>query len=105
MESSPEIFYGNFENPSKAIVQTPSTNPISSIVYTILRGGLGSDIMCVQVNQQFACSHIGFLNIRLCQRVFAGCKGPSDKHEVVYIMEKCPDCIRRDTLPEPWTAK
>ncbi|KAJ9423126.1 hypothetical protein QL093DRAFT_2261768 [Fusarium oxysporum] len=61
--------------------------------------------MCMQVDRQFACGHIGFLNIRWCQRVFNGCKGPSHIHDIVYDEEICPDCLRKETLPKPWTPK
>ncbi|KAH7275858.1 hypothetical protein B0J15DRAFT_27238 [Fusarium solani] len=63
------------------------------------------DSMCVQVDRQFACGHIGFFNIRWCPRALNGCKGPSHKHDIIYVMESCPDCVRKENLPKPWVAR
>lgn len=57
--------------------------------------------MCIQVDRQWVCGHTGYFQIKWCVLALNGCKGPGAKHEVMYIADKCDDCIRRESLPPP----
>ncbi|KAK0385223.1 hypothetical protein NLU13_7700 [Sarocladium strictum] len=61
--------------------------------------------MCTQVDKQWACGHTGFFMIKFCDNLFKGCKGTSATHEIVTDKDRCGDCHRRDSLPEPLESK
>jgi len=60
--------------------------------------------MCVQVDTQWSCGHVGFYKVKFCDKLFKECKGTSVNHEVIHRKEVCSDCKRRETLPD-WSAK
>lgn len=61
--------------------------------------------MCTQIDKQWACGHIGYYKIRFCEKLFKGCKGTSHEHEIIYEADKCGDCERRESLPNPLESK
>lgn len=61
--------------------------------------------MCVQVDKQWSCGHVGYFQIRWCEKLFKGCKGTSAAHDIIYQLEECSDCIRLKGLPKPFTSK
>lgn len=61
--------------------------------------------MCTQVDKQWVCGHVGYYKIKWCSRLFKGCKGTPAQHEIVKDREKCGDCKRRETLPNPLVSK
>lgn len=61
--------------------------------------------MCTQVDKQWICGHIGYYQIRWCDKALNGCKGTSAAHDIIQVAEKCDDCIRKDTLPPPLDMK
>lgn len=61
--------------------------------------------MCVQVDKQWSCGHIGYFQIRWCEKLFNGCKGTSAAHDIIYEPQECSDCLRRKTLPKPFVSK
>ncbi|KAF3072067.1 hypothetical protein CFAM422_005637 [Trichoderma lentiforme] len=61
--------------------------------------------MCVQVDKQWSCGHVGYFQIRWCEKLFNGCKGTSAAHDIIYEPQECSDCLRRKTLPKPFTSK
>ncbi|PHH86050.1 hypothetical protein CDD83_10825 [Cordyceps sp. RAO-2017] len=65
----------------------------------------GNGSMCTQVDKRWACGHVGYFQIKWCERIFKGCKGTSAQHEIIDEPEECGDCKRRYTLPKPFTAK
>ncbi|KOS23019.1 hypothetical protein ESCO_003805 [Escovopsis weberi] len=61
--------------------------------------------MCMQVDKQWACGHVGFSHILWCEQLFKSCKGTSAKHHILFEPGECDDCQRRRNLPKPWKAK
>ncbi|KFH41193.1 hypothetical protein ACRE_080990 [Hapsidospora chrysogenum ATCC 11550] len=61
--------------------------------------------MCTQVDKRWACGHVGYFQIKYCERLFKGCKGTTAHHEILEEPELCSDCLRRKTLPNPLVSK
>lgn len=61
--------------------------------------------MCTQVDKQWTCGHVGYYQIRWCDKALNGCKGTTATHDIIQIAEKCDDCIRKETLPPPLDMK
>lgn len=61
--------------------------------------------MCTQVDKRWACGHTGYVRIKFCDKLFKGCKGTSAVHEIEEDKDKCGDCQRRESLPEPFEAR
>lgn len=61
--------------------------------------------MCTQVDKKWACGHVGYFSVKLCDKLFKGCKGTSAKHDIIEEPGLCSDCQRRETLPKPRVSK
>lgn len=61
--------------------------------------------MCIQVDKRWKCGHIGFFKIKWCEKAFNGCKGTPAHHDIVEDDQRCGDCERRDSLPEPLVSR
>jgi hypothetical protein len=54
------------------------------------------------MDKKWSCGHIGYYQIRVCDKLFKGCRGTKPEHEMVDDPEKCGDCQRRDAVPKPF---
>ena len=61
--------------------------------------------MCTQVDKKWACGHIGYYAVDMCDQLFKGCKGTSAKHRVIEEPVVCGDCERLKALPKPHVCK
>ncbi len=48
--------------------------------------------MCMQVDQLYACNHIGFLRVDRCDEFGTKCLGPGGDHDKELTHETCYDC-------------